>query len=102
MAAFFCTSVLGFRCLIFSNSDISITDVRLTADAITIWTHHQLPVLSTRVTGSHGGSAEARAGLCPPHLLLWTLSWLALGHHLLVDLLLVNLLLVNHLLVNLL
>merc|ERR1719447_1678205 len=100
MAAFFCTSVLEFCCLIFGSSDISITDLRLTADAITIWAHHQLSILSTRVARSDRGSAQAGAGLCPPHLLLWTLPWLALGHDLLVDHLLVNLLLVNVLLVD--
>jgi len=96
-AAFVCITVLGFGCLIFSSSDISITDIRLTADAITIWAHHQLSILSTRVAGSHGGSAQAGAGHRPPNLLLRTLPWLALGHHLLVDHLLVNVLFVNNL-----
>jgi len=90
-AAFVCiNTVLGFGCLIFSSSDISITDIRLTADTITIRAHHQLSILSTRVAGSHRGSAQTGAGLRPPHLLLWTLPRLALGHHLLVDHLLVN------------
>jgi len=89
-AAFLCTTVLGFDCLIVSSSDISITNVRLTADAITIRAHHQLPILPTGVAGSHGGSAQAGASLRPPNLLLWTLPWLALGHHLLVNLLLVD------------
>jgi len=84
-AAFVCITVLALCCL------------RLTADAITIRAHHQLPTLSTRVAGSHRGSAQAGAGLRPPNLLLRTLPWLALSHHLLVNLLLVNLLLVDNL-----
>jgi len=49
IAALFCTTVLVFCCLILSTYVIGITDIRLTADAVTIRAHHQLPILSTRV-----------------------------------------------------